>query len=389
MKLVYFEPSWYVRTSDSFLLQHPPAGYRFVATDGPQQSLFDRAKSSTIAHQIHQGLAWVLPLNLARAWLERFRAPPPGVALTHAFFHVVFRDEPWVLELPCEQPHLLIGLERHFDSWKPVLGRHLRSPFCKAIICRAEAVKGALLQRLGEDAPPEKIQVVYGAVPARDFSKEGPGDKIRLLFVNSAHLNFPEFFYSKGGLVVLEAFRRLLARYDNLELVLRSKVPLDVLRERRHLLKGVRVIQDPLPWPELEREWLGADIFVMPSYVTPDATLIEAMSYQLPVVTTDVWANPELVSDGKTGLLISSPHLRRFTEGHVVYFEHPAWAKHIRTLDPQMVDELEAKLSVLIENEGLRRQMGLAARQEAERGRFSIERRNESLSRIFDEAIGA
>jgi glycosyltransferase involved in cell wall biosynthesis len=389
MKLVYFEPSWYLRALDGLLLQHPPPGYRYVTTSGPRQRLFDEAKCSEIARQLHQGVGWVLPLNLARAWLERFRPPPPGVALTHAYFHVVFRREPWVLELPCEQPHLLVGLERHFEAWRPLLNRYLRSSFCRAIICRAEAVKGALLQRLGEEAPREKIQVVYGAVPARDFVREGSRDKIRLLFVNSAHLAFRETFYGKGGIILLAAFRRLQARYDNLELVIRSKVPPEILEERSDLLKGVRIIQDPLPSQELEREWLRADIFVMPSYVTPDATLIEAMSYQLPVVTTDVWANPEMVSDRKTGLLVSSPHLCRFTDRYLTYFEHPDWVKHITTLDPRTVEELEAKLAVLIEDEDMRNQMGLAARHEAERGRFSIERRNRQLARIFDEAIGS
>ncbi len=359
-----------------------------MVKDGPRQRLFAKAKSYTIAHRLDHGLGRLLPLNLARAWLEKFRPPPPGTALTYAYFHVVFRQEPWMLELPCEQPHLLIGPERHFPTWKPLLSRYLRSPFCRAIICRAEAVRGALLQRLEEEAIREKVHVVYGAVPARDFAKNGPGDKTRLLFVNSAHLAFPETFYGKGGLIVLAAFRRLLARYDNLELVIRSKVPPEVLQQRGDSLKGVRIIQDPLPWPDLEREWLRADIFIMPSYVTPDATLIEAMSYQLPVVTTDVWANPEIVADGRTGLLISAPSLRRFTEGYTIHFDSRDWAEQIKSVDLQMVQSLEEKLRVLIDNEGMRRRMGEAGRHEVERGKFSIQRRNEKLKRIFDDATG-
>jgi hypothetical protein len=232
-KLVYFEPAWYIRTLDTFLLQHPPPGYRFVVRDGTLWKLAAQAKNHPIALRLYGRVLRVLPVPLAMAWLGKFRPPPAGTGLTHAFFHVVFRQEPWVLELPCEQPHLLVGLERHFHTWKPLLVRYLRSPFCKAIICRAEAVKGALLQRLGDEAPEDKIHVVYGAAPARAFTKQGPGDKVRLLFVNSAHLNLPETFYGKGGHIVLAAFQRLLARYDNLELVMRSEVPPEVLRERR------------------------------------------------------------------------------------------------------------------------------------------------------------
>jgi len=126
----------------------------------------------------------------------------------------------------------------------------------------------------------------------------------------------------------------------------------------------------------------------MPSYVTPDATLIEAMSYQLPVVTTDVWANPEIVTDGRTGSLISARSMRHFTEGYIIHFGDRDWAKHIRSLDLRVVHDLEEKLSLLIENEGMRRRMGEAGYYEVERGKFSVQRRNEKLKRIFDKAIG-
>jgi glycosyltransferase involved in cell wall biosynthesis len=51
-----------------------------------------------------------------------------------------------------------------------------------------------------------------------------------------------------------------------------------------------------------------------------------------------------------------------------------------------MVEELEAKLNLLIENDELRRRMARAARWEVEHGKFSLQRRNEKLKRIFDEA---
>jgi len=44
------------------------------------------------------------------------------------------------------------------------------------------------------------------------------------------------------------------------------------------------------------------------------------------------------------------------------------------------------KTSSIIENPELRRQTGKAGRWEVEHGKFSIERRNEKLKRIFDEA---
>jgi glycosyltransferase involved in cell wall biosynthesis len=59
--------------------------------------------------------------------------------------------------------------------------------------------------------------------------------------------------------------------------------------------------------------------------------------------------------------------------------------KAVRILDHKVVEELVEKTSVLIEDRDLRKKMGKAAREEIETGRFSIEKRNEKLKRIFDE----
>jgi glycosyltransferase involved in cell wall biosynthesis len=60
----------------------------------------------------------------------------------------------------------------------------------------------------------------------------------------------------------------------------------------------------------------------------------------------------------------------------------------IQKVDPKVVTELVDKVSILIENGAMRRQMGKAGRWEIEHGKFSIEKRNEVLKRVFDEAIG-
>ena len=60
--------------------------------------------------------------------------------------------------------------------------------------------------------------------------------------------------------------------------------------------------------------------------------------------------------------------------------------KVVRQVDPKMVAALVTKLSFVIENPEIRRQMGRAARREVEEGKFSMARRNDALKRILDEA---
>jgi glycosyltransferase involved in cell wall biosynthesis len=54
-----------------------------------------------------------------------------------------------------------------------------------------------------------------------------------------------------------------------------------------------------------------------------------------------------------------------------------------------MVAELVEKIGMLIENNELRNRVGKAARFEVEHGKFSLEKRNQKLGRIFHEAISA
>lgn len=81
------------------------------------------------------------------------------------------------------------------------------------------------------------------------------------------------------------------------------------------------------------------DIYVLPSYSEcMPMSILEAMSYSIPVVSTFVGGIPELVSDGETGFLIS----------------------------PGDLDALYKKLEFLIQNRTLREEFG-------EKGRLAIE----------------
>ena len=70
-----------------------------------------------------------------------------------------------------------------------------------------------------------------------------------------------------------------------------------------------------------------ADIFLYPTNVTPANVFLDAMSYELPIVTTDVWGNQEIVADGKIGVIVPHPTARKFTDGCVVHFDSPEFKK--------------------------------------------------------------
>jgi glycosyltransferase involved in cell wall biosynthesis len=116
---------------------------------------------------------------------------------------------------------------------------------------------------------------------------------------------------------------------------------------------------------------------------------MDAMSFELPVVSIDAWANGEIVEDGRTGML--TPRSK-----HIPYYYGASWHCNfgarafrtaIRKTDPVVVSDLANKVAFLIEHPDLRHQMGRAGRWEIENGRLSIANRNGKLRRLFDGAI--
>lgn len=370
------------------LAAFPPAGYEFVVTETPQEKVFKTATRWDATRFLLRSSDVVLPTGLVKSWVERWNRPPPGTVLTYACEHLVFRPEPWVME--AEFASLVVGRHpKHLRRFKGTMERTLASPHCRKILCWSEAGRRSLTADLDARGFEHKLEVVPYSVPPRHFVKAYGSEKVRLIFVGADALtrSWRAFTY-KGGREVLEIYAQLRRRFSNLELVVRSNVPPDV-KARYAGVNGLRILEEFIPGEELEREYQSADICLLPSHTTIPMTILEAMSYELPLVTMDSWANAEYVEDGKTGLV--APRSGRLPYYHAdtsqPNFGTPQYDNAIRLTDPELVAALIRKVSILIENPELRRRLGKAGRREVEQGRFSLARVNEKLTRVFDEAI--
>lgn len=163
--------------------------------------------------------------------------------------------------------------------------------FSARIIANAEALKREMITRLG--VPPERIAVVANAVDTDDFSPEFAARSGTPLIVCVARQE-----RQKDIPTLLSAFRRVQAAVPEarLEIVgngsLRFEAPPNTA-----FLPGRRDIR-----PCLRRAWLLALSSAVDEGM-PNAVL-EAMACGLPVVATGVGGVPELVIDGKTGLIV-------------------------------------------------------------------------------------
>jgi len=140
----------------------------------------------------------------------------------------------------------------------------------------------------------DKVDVIYPgfdlpAVPNRSVQRE----KINFLFIGRD-------FARKGGPLVVEAFERLKQQKDSVSLTV---VTGDADQVKR--AEGINVL------PFMDRTKLykdvypTADVFVMPTEAEGwGFTNAEAMSFALPVITTNIGAIPEIVEHGVAGFLI-------------------------------------------------------------------------------------
>lgn len=384
---LFLDVQWKMHSLHTALVDAPPDGYEFVTSSASVDRAFKRASRSRLAYELQDRfLAPLIPSVLVKSYAERFLKRPPLTAdLTYACEHLVFRDEAWIVGIG-GVTDLVGGEPGHVRRFRALIERRLRSPNCRAIVCYYEAARWTLEAAIGAGSLQDKVHVVHPAVPAREPAANGRSRRgVRILFVGSA--NIPGQFEIKGGHEALAAFLALRRRFPDVQLTIRSDVP-DEVRRRYAGLPGLRIIDRVLPRPELEREFLAADIFLMPAHCTVWTAMLEAMSYGLPVVTTDVYANPEIVEDGVSGLLVRRASRVPYEDGGlpVSMFSH-RFRRAIRRPESRVVEDTVRQTARLIEDEGLRRAMGAAGRREVETGRFSIVRRNQQLKRIFDAAI--
>lgn len=389
-KKVYLEPTYKLHIGYHLqeLVPYPPPGYEFVVNEGTSEGLFKWLSRNTFSYKLTTGISRLLPSVLIKSYLGRFvNGPPDGAELTFSLNHLIFRKEPWVIEIDATWDPIGPSVN-HFRWFRKVAERTFTSDYCMKVFCACEFSRKTLLSLMDCSSFVEKIDILPRAVHGKKSVKKAGDNKVRLFFLGSANLSGA--FEMRGGKEVLEAFPVLSRKYDNLELIIRSDISPSIREKYKDCLRmeNVRLIDSVIPYAELEQLYQAADIFLIPAHFADWLVMMEAMSYELPVIAIDVYAASEYIDDNKTGLLVkASEKVPYFDDGIPLLNMTPKFQRAIRNVDPEVVAGLVDKISLLIENEAMRREMGKAGRWEIEHGRFSIENRNKVFKRVFDEVL--
>lgn len=304
------------------------------------------------------------------------------VDLIHSPQQMVLTKKPWVICFEHASALAFNQKNLRYRINKKIISKFLSTRRCRKIMPWCNAAGKSLENAIDTRKFSEKIEVVYPAMHEVDFTRQN-SKSVNIIFVGRC-------FHRKGGIEVLKAFETLNKKYD-IKLSMVSQAPTEVINRYKNY-HGIEFLTNMSRQSLIEKHFANFDIFVLPtSYDTFGMAFLEAMAFGLPIVTLEGFATPEIVEDGKNGYLIKPYSKLWFGDD---YLHHPIWGewKALKSFlsnkeQDRIVSDLVDKLSILIENDSLRKKMGEYGRSLIERGKFSIKERNKKLERIYKEAI--
>jgi glycosyltransferase involved in cell wall biosynthesis len=311
-----------LRDSPFARMSSPPPSASFPVTRVRAWKMFDAP----------HGLGIVAP-----AMLPAILASPADIIHAHSYGQF----PTFAGSLASALDHSILIVTPHSDAGRPTWSKRLFDRIVPRLTLKAAtrviAVsehESACLARMG--VARDRIRVIPNGVDVGEFTKAGTRgnrDGVVGLFVGRLD---PD---QKGLDVLIRAMTKLPRNpLLRLRLVGEDWGGAELLRQLAHRL-GVAdrvTLVGKLSRVQLVSEFVEADFVVLPSRFEPfGIVLLEAMAAGLPVIASRVGGIPEIVAEGRTGLLV----------------------------EPDNADALARSLQLLSQDESLRLSMGRAARE--------------------------
>jgi glycosyltransferase involved in cell wall biosynthesis len=151
------------------------------------------------------------------------------------------------------------------------------------------------------------------AHPAEEFNKTYfKNNKINLICVG-------KYQERKNQLSLVKAAEKLKDKYPLYIILVGQDDELVYTRELKdyiftHHLSGMVSLEVNVPWREMPKRYIESDVFVLPSYHEPASySIIEAMSYRLPVLSSRENGTSCYVSEGVNGYTFAAKNLEELT----------------------------------------------------------------------------
>ncbi|MCS6777282.1 MAG: glycosyltransferase family 4 protein [Chloroherpetonaceae bacterium] len=267
-------------------------------------------------------------------WLLNVKMRPRGLPAEAAVYvwGGLLLTGPFIVDV--DNPYAFTGYNlRALSVYRPVIRRVLLSSRCLQIRCMSEACRQSLRILLGEDCGAKAV-VTYPYMPPQDVTiPDRASGPCRFVFVGTQ-------FEIKGGAALLRAFRAAHAQDPNIHLDVVTHLP----AEFEDLARSPGITVHP---PEFTRQQIidtffrQCDVLLHPTYMESfGMVILEAMSFGLALVATDVYAIPEMVFHGVNGYLLQPPI--SVWDGVLpseVYYDLPRFKQRIRQTDTRAFEQ--------------------------------------------------
>lgn len=393
LKKVYFYTGSFTHTFYKEIFRYPPTGYTFIPSSPDLTNLTqikkDIAQSARWYFAHVQRLQQLILLALAFLRIPKFRSiVTPDCDLIHSAQYPLLNKQPWVIDFEdvsaftWYRPDVLRS-----PRAKRTLERIFASPSCRAILPWTEAAKKSLENGLDCRTFKEKIKIVSPVVtPQADieaiFKEKKSSQKINILFIGTT-------FFTKGGVESLRVVDKLSDKYP-IEFSMVSNVP-EEIKEKYSANDNIK-FYSRIPGPELTKLYRRSHLFLAPYHTdTFGFVILEAFSYGIPCVATDLFAIPEIVTHGKTGIIFRNS-VSRFNDKYLpvmlpIKDEHDQMIEKLKNPSPQYLKRFEDALVSLISDRNLIEKLGRSAYAETKSGKFSPVARRQKMESVYTDAL--
>lgn len=291
---VFFYPHLYMRDRQLDTIRAWPAGEVVnpdlaVKSCGAQVS---RDEALAVRRR-----SWKQALPLLN--VKRRPAAAPADAAVYVWGGLLLSG-PYIVDL--DNPYALTGYNVLATRlYRPLIRAFLSGSHCLSVRCLSRACLDGVRELYGETVAAKTV-VAYPSMPSK---VQEPllvlADRCRFLFVATQ-------FEIKGGAALLAAFRRVVAVFPGATLDMVTHLPPE-FGEAARSCPGLSVHAAGFSREQIAERFLAqADVLVHPTYFDSfGMVVLEAMAHGLPVITTRLYALPELVEDGVNGILLDPP----------------------------------------------------------------------------------